>query len=56
VGRVFDVIDESLRTWIARQSKFFVGTAPLDTDGHINISPKGSMQTFAVLGERQSCV
>jgi hypothetical protein len=28
---------------------FFVGTAPLDSDGHINVSPKGPIGTMRVL-------
>src|SRR3954454_14723926 len=53
MGKVFDVIDEHLRGWIARQPVFFVGTAPLDGDGHVNVSPKGPAGTFRVLGERR---
>ena len=29
---------------------FFVATAPLAADGHVNVSPKGMDGTFAVLG------
>jgi hypothetical protein len=29
---------------------FFVGTAPLDSDGHLNVSPKGPIGTLRVLG------
>ena len=32
------------------QAVFFVGTAPLDGAGHVNVSPKGMSGTFAVLG------
>ena len=53
VARTFDEIDEQLRGWIERQPMFFVGTAPLSADGHVNVSPKGPMSTFAVLGPRQ---
>jgi hypothetical protein len=31
---------------------FFVATAPLSGDGHVNLSPKG-LDTFAVLGPRE---
>jgi Pyridoxamine 5'-phosphate oxidase len=51
VGKVFDGIDEHLRRWIARQSLFFVGTAPLHSDGHVNVSPKGPIDTLQVLDE-----
>jgi hypothetical protein len=51
VAKVFDGIDEHLRGWIEHQSLYFVGTAPLAEDGHVNVSPKGPMSTFAVLDE-----
>src|SRR5262249_11585167 len=43
-------IDERLERWIAAQPLFFVGTAPLDGDGHVNVSPKGPIETLRVLG------
>jgi hypothetical protein len=42
-------IDSELAEWIARQRVFFVATAPLAADGHINASPKGG-EAFRVLG------
>ena len=53
MGKVLEEIDEPLRRWIARQPMFFVGSAPLGEDGHVNISPKGPGGTFAVLGPRE---
>jgi hypothetical protein len=34
-------IDDAMRGWIARQRIFFVSTAPLSGEGHVNCSPKG---------------
>lgn len=34
--------------WIQKQKMFFVGTAPLSEDGHINLSPKGG-DSFRVI-------
>jgi hypothetical protein len=51
VGREYEVIDDRWREWIARQPLFFVGTSPLAADGHVNVSPKGPIGTFAVLDE-----
>jgi hypothetical protein len=51
VSKVFDAIDEQLSDWIAKQSMFFVGTAPLDGDGHVNVSPKGPIGSLRVLDE-----
>src|SRR3954454_19721737 len=52
MGRVYERIDDHLRDWIARQSLFFVGTAPLDAGGHINVSPKGPIGSLRVLDDR----
>src|SRR3954449_10224766 len=52
MAKVFDGIDDHLRDWIGRQRLFFVGTAPLAGDGHVNVSPKGPIGTLAVLDER----
>ena len=49
VARTYDEIDDHLRAWIARQPMFFVGSAPLAGDGHINVSPKGPVGTLRVL-------
>jgi hypothetical protein len=53
MAKVFDEIDEHLRGWIARQSLFFVATAPLDPEGLVNVSPKGPIGSLAVLGPRR---
>ena len=53
MGKVFEGIDERLERWIAAQPMFFVGTAPLDPDGHVNVSPKGTIDTLRVLGPSQ---
>ena len=50
MGRVHDGISEELRAFLERQPMFFVATAPLSPDGHVNVSPKGLEGTFAVLG------
>jgi len=50
VGKIYDAIDERLEKWIAAQPMFFVGSAPLDAGGHVNVSPKGPIDTLRVLG------
>src|SRR5580704_7873722 len=49
MGSTFDGVDERLTQWIARQPLFFVATAPLGADGHINASPKGPIGSLRVL-------
>ena len=53
MGKVYDEITEHQRAWIARQAMFFVATAPLSADGHVNLSPKGPIGSLAVLGPRE---
>ena len=50
MASTFTEIDERLADWIAAQALFFVGSAPLGADGHINVSPKGPIETLRVLG------
>jgi hypothetical protein len=53
MAKVFDAIDERLRSWIEAQPMFFVGTAPSGDGGHVNVSPKGGRNLFAVTGPRE---
>ena len=41
MGHIGTTIDDRLADWLKQQRLFFVGTAPLSADGHVNISPKG---------------
>jgi hypothetical protein len=56
MGKLYPELDDRLRKFIARQPVFFVATAPCLTPdgdgGHVNVSPKGYQDTFAVLGPR----
>ncbi|HEY7009491.1 MAG TPA: pyridoxamine 5'-phosphate oxidase family protein [Jatrophihabitantaceae bacterium] len=53
MAKRYDEIDDRLRDWLLAQPVFFVATAPLAGDGHVNVSPKGMDGTFAVLGARR---
>jgi Pyridoxamine 5'-phosphate oxidase len=50
VAKLYESIDARLRAFIEAQPMFFVATAP-ESGGHVNVSPKGYADTFAVLGE-----
>jgi hypothetical protein len=52
MGKTYADIDEPLADWVHRQPMFFVGTAALAPDGHVNVSPKGG-GTLRVLGPRE---
>ncbi len=41
MGRIRSQIDHATAELIQAQRVFFVATAPLDPDGHLNLSPKG---------------
>lgn len=49
MGRVSTSIDAAAEEFIREQKMFFVATAPLAAEGHINLSPKG-LDTFRILG------
>ncbi len=52
MATIFQGIDDDLRAWIKAQAVFFVATAPLSAEGHVNASPKGG-DAFRVLGDTE---
>tara|TARA_B110000483_G_scaffold128721_1_gene154385 strand:- start:1446 stop:1817 length:372 start_codon:yes stop_codon:yes gene_type:complete len=52
MGKTFETIVPALQEWIAQRHVFFVATAPLATDGHVNCSPKGS-DSFRILNDHE---
>lgn len=48
MGKVYDSISKTLHNFIIKQPMFFVATAPLGSDGHVNMSPKG-LDSFRIL-------
>lgn len=48
MAKVYNAISEKHREFIARQHLFFVASAPLSAEGHVNLSPKG-LDSFRVL-------
>jgi hypothetical protein len=48
MAQVYEKITAELEAFIAEQHIFFVGTAPLSGEGHVNLSPKG-VDSFRVL-------
>ncbi|MEL6472915.1 MAG: pyridoxamine 5'-phosphate oxidase family protein [Pseudomonadota bacterium] len=49
MGKQYDTITDKLQAFIEAQKVFFVSTAPLSGDGHVNLSPKG-YDSFRVMG------
>lgn len=52
MGKTYEALTPELQAWIAAQNIFFVATAPLAADGHINCSPKGG-DSFRILNDHQ---
>lgn len=52
MGKTYDAIDDKLRAFIAKQKMFFVASAPLSPDGHVNLSPKG-YDAFRILSPKR---
>lgn len=52
MAKLYDEIDDKLAAFIAKQKMFFVATAPLSADGHVNVSPKG-YDAFRILSPKR---
>ncbi|MBT9317989.1 pyridoxamine 5'-phosphate oxidase family protein [Leptothoe spongobia TAU-MAC 1115] len=48
MAKVFSELAPAHQEFIQKQQLFFVATAPLIADGHVNVSPKG-LDTFHIL-------
>ncbi|KAF9004551.1 hypothetical protein BDQ17DRAFT_1354206 [Cyathus striatus] len=53
MGQFFEEIPSSQISWIKQQKVFWVATAPLAEDGHVNVSPKGYDQTFHIVDSQR---
>lgn len=49
MGAFFDSCPKNLLEWIQKQHMFWVATAPLQANGHVNVSPKGCYDCFHVV-------
>jgi hypothetical protein len=52
MGKVYEALTEDLQTFIQAQHVFFVATAPLSAEGHVNLSPKG-LDSFRILSPKR---
>jgi hypothetical protein len=53
MGQVFGRLNDRLREFIEAQHIYFVATAPSSAEGHVNVSPKGHTDTFAIISDTQ---
>ena len=49
MGKLPTSVEGAVRQFIEQQKMFFVATAPLAAQGHVNVSPKG-LDSFRILG------
>jgi hypothetical protein len=52
MAKVFSNLTPALQEFIQAQQMFFVATAPLSPEGHVNLSPKG-LDSFRIVSDRQ---
>ena len=52
MSKFYDTISDELAQWISEQHIFFVASAPLSAEGHVNVSPKGK-DCLRVLGSNR---
>ncbi|MEV7807037.1 pyridoxamine 5'-phosphate oxidase family protein [Microbispora sp. NPDC088329] len=50
MGKMYEKLTDRLREFVTTQPVFFVATAP-EQGGHVNVSPKGYADTFAVIDD-----
>ncbi|KDR70181.1 hypothetical protein GALMADRAFT_144857 [Galerina marginata CBS 339.88] len=53
MGQFIEELPVYLIEWILKQQMFWVASAPLSLDGHVNISPKAIEGTFHVVNSRR---
>lgn len=52
MAKVHPHIHAELKSWIEQQPVYFLASAPLESDGHINLSPRG-LDSLRVTGENE---
>ena len=55
MGKVLEEITDKEREFIRKQKVFFVATAPLSGNGHVNVSPKSPGTSVLVLDSKTVC-
>lgn len=53
MGAHYDHIPPHLVEWILKQHIFYVASAPLKADGHVNVSPKGYQASFRLVDKNK---
>ncbi|KAI0369990.1 hypothetical protein BV20DRAFT_1052885 [Pilatotrama ljubarskyi] len=49
MGKFYDSIPPEIIPWLRKQEQFWVATAPLSAEGHVNVSPKGVRDSFHII-------
>lgn len=52
MAKVHPNIDNDLKSWIEKQPMYFLASAPLEADSHVNLSPRG-LDSLRVTGENE---
>lgn len=52
--KLHDHITDDFKDWMSKQHVFFVATAPLSGDGHVNLSPKG-YDALRIIDDKTVC-
>jgi len=52
MAKTYPALTDELNTWIAQQPMFFLASAPLQADGHINLSPRG-LDSLRITGDTE---
>lgn len=52
MAKTYPALTSELKTWLEQQPMFFLASAPLQADGHVNLSPRG-LDSLRILNEHE---
>lgn len=55
MAKTYPALTAELKDWIARQPLYFLGSAPLQADGHVNLSPRG-LDSLRIIGDTELAI
>ncbi len=52
MAKTYPSISDDLKQWIVKQPMYFIASAPLQADGHVNLSPRG-LDSLRVISDNE---
>ena len=55
MAKAYPALTAELKDWISRQPLYFLASAPLQADGHVNLSPRG-LDSLRITGDMELAI